>query len=207
MAGSETRVASPPPSQARGLGARHPILFSLLALDLGLVILQYALGMYVNLYVQILFGTGAGGMMGGGMMMGMGWMWGQPVLVWHMMNGWLVFLVTILVAVMSLLSGDIKVALPAWATLLSVALAGAGGMGFLMSGGANGFSFLMALGALGALLSLSIGLLLAWNGSAARGPPPLSSTGNNQAFLDMKYARGEIGREEYLRAKHDISET
>ena len=187
--------------QAGGVGGRHPVLFALLALDLVLVILQYSLGMYVNLYVQILFGTGRGGMMG------MGGMWGQPVLVWHMMNGWLVFLVTLLIAVTSLLSKDTKVALTAWGGLLSVAMAGAGGMGFLMSGGANIFSFLMAFGALGTLLSLTVALLLTWNGGVVHSPQPPSSTERILELLDARYARGEIGREEYLRAKLDITKT
>ena len=201
MAGDDVRMVTVAPGHGGGLVTRHTVLFDLLALDLGLVVLQYALGMYVNLYVQIPFGTGWGGMMG------MGGMWGQPTLVWHMMNGWLVFLVTLLIAIISLLSGDTKVTLAAWVGLLSVALAGVGGMGFLMSDGANGFSFLMALGALGALLSLSVALLLAWNGGAARSSQPLSSTGNALGRLDMRYARGEIDREEYLRAKHDLTET
>jgi putative membrane protein len=201
MAGSNERTETFALGQGGGLRGRHPVLFALLALDLGLVVLQYALGMYVNLYVQIPFGTGWGGMMG------MGGMWGQPALVWHMMNGWLVFLVTLLIAIFSLLSGDTKVTLAAWAGLLSVAMAGVGGMGFLMSGGANGFSLLMALGALGALLSLSAALFLAWNGGAARSSQSLSSTGNALGLLDMRYARGEIDREEYLRAKHDLTET
>ena len=146
--------------------------------------------------------------MGMGGMMGMGWMWGQPVLVWHMMNGWLVFLVTLLVAVISLVSGATKVVLPAWAGLLSVSLAGAGGMGFLMSGGANGFSFLMALGALGTLLSLSVALLYALNGGAARSPEPMSSaTGEALTLLGARYARGEISRERYVQAKRDLVET
>ena len=158
------RIATVASGHGGRLVARYPVLFALLALDLGLVTLEYSLGMYINLYVQIPFGTGWGGMMG------MGWMWGQPVIVWHMMIGWLVFLVTLLAAVISLHSGDTKVALPAWAGLLSVSMAGAGGMRFLMSGGANGFSLLMAFGALGALLSLSLALFLAWSGGAARSP-------------------------------------
>ena len=196
------RTATGASGHGSGLGGQHLFLFALLVLDLGMVALQYALGMYVNLYVQIPLGTGWGGMM-----MGMGGMWGQPALAWHMMNGWLVFIVTLLMAVFSLLSGDTKVALTAWAGLLSVAMAGAGGMGFLMSGGANGFSYLMALGALGALLSLSAALLLVWSNGTARSPPSRSSTGNALELLDVRYARGEIGREEYLRAKHDITQT
>lgn len=184
------------------MGGQHLFLFALLVLDLGMVALQYALGMYVNLYVQIPLGTGWGGMM-----MGMGGMWGQPALVWHMMNGWLVFIVTLLMAVFSLLSGDTKVALTAWAGLLSVAMAGAGGMGFLMSGGANIFSFLMAFGALGTLLSLTVALLLTWNGGVVHSPQPPSSTERILELLDARYARGEIGREEYLRAKLDITKT
>ncbi len=202
MKGRDVSTATNSSGQGGGLGGRHPVLFALLALDLGLIALQYGLGMYVNLYVQIPFGTGWGGMM-----MGMGWMWGQPALVWHMMNGWLVFLVTLLITVISLFSGNTKVALTVGAGFLSVAMAGVGGMGFVMSDGTNVFSLLMALGALGALLSLSVALLLAWNGGVARSPQSLSSTEKPLELLDARYARGEIGREEYLRAKLDISET
>ncbi len=182
------------------MGGRHPVLFVLLTLDLGLVVLQYALGMYVNLYVQIPFGTGGGGMM-------MGWMGGLPALLWHMMNGWLVFLVTLLVAMVSLTTRDNQLVLASWTGLLSVAAAGIGGMYFLISGGQSGYSYLMSLGALGALLSLSAALVLAWNGGTPGGPQPLSPAGNARELLDAKYARGEIVREEYLRAKHDLTET
>lgn len=182
-----------------GVGGRHPVLSALFALDLGLVVLQYGLGMYVNLYVQVPFGTGWGGMMG------MGWMGGQPVLVWHMMNGWLVFLITLLAVMVSMLTGDTGVALPAWAGLLSVTMAGVGGMGFLMTGGTNAYSFLMALGAIGALFSLSVAFLLSWNIGAARSPRSQSSTGSALELLDARYARGEINQEEYLRTKHDIT--
>lgn len=178
---------------------RHPVLFALLALDLGLVALQYGLGMYVNLYVQVPFGNGPG--LGG---MGMGGMWGQPALVGHMMVGWLVFLVTLLAAVVSLTTRETWLMLTAWGGLVSVGVAGAGGMGFLMSGGANGFSLLMALGALGALLAISAALLLVFNGSTVRGERPTPSPEGPRELLDMRYARGEVGREDYLRAKREL---
>ena len=187
-----------------GLRSRHPVLFALLALDLGLLVLQYGLGMYVNLYVQVPFGNGPGpgGMMGA---MGMGGMWGQPALAWHMMDGWLVFLVTLLVAVVSLTTRDTWLMLTSWAGLVSVGVAGAGGMGFLMSGGENGFSFLMALGALGALLAISAALLLVWKDGTVQGERPTSPPEGPRELLDMKYARGEVGREDYLRAKRDLN--
>ena len=199
------RTVAAASGQGGGLGGRHPVLFALLALDLGLVVLQYGLGMYVNLYVQVPFGTGWGGtMMGMGGMMG--WMWGQPALVWHMMNGWIIFLLTLLIAVLSLAFGSGRVAMASWAALVSVVVAGTGGMLFMFSGGQNGDSYLMALGALGVLLSLSTALFLAWNGGAARLPPRPSFTGDTLELLGARYARGEIGREEYLRVKRDLTE-
>lgn len=181
-----------------GQRAQHPVLFALLALDLGLVVLQYVLGMYVNLYVPIAFGTGG--------MMGMGSMWGAPALVWHMMNGWILFLLTLLIAVLSLVFGSSRLALTSWAAVVSVAVAGTGGMYFMMSGGNNLYSFVMAFGALGALLSLSVSLSLSWSGSLVRGSPLSSLTTNAREALDMRYAQGKISREEYLRAKLDITE-
>ena len=199
MTGSNVRAAMVSSGQGSGLRGRHPVLFALLALDLGLVSLQYGLGMYVNLYVQIPSGVGMSGLM-----MGIG---GLPALVWHMMNGWLLGLVTLVVAVVSLTTRDHRLMLTSWTGLVSVAAAGTGGMLFIISGGQNGYSYLMALGALGALVSLSMALFLVWNGGTAHSPPLLSSTGNTLELLDTRYARGEIGREEYLRAKHDVTET
>ncbi len=181
------------------MGGRHPILFALLALDVGLVSLQYILGMYVNLFVQIPFGAGGGGMMG------MGWMTKQPALLFHMMNGMAIFLLTLLTAVASLFSRETRLAMASWAGFVSVSVAGAGGIGFLMSRGSNSFSYLMALSALGALLSLSMAFILAWGAAPVREVSPSSPPGRSREYLDMRYARGEIGREEYLRVKQDLN--
>ena len=179
MAGSDVSTMTVASGHGGGVGGRHPILFTLLALDVGLVALQYILGMYVNLFVQIPFGAGLGGVMS------MGWMGGQPALISHMMVGWLLGLVTLVVAVVSLTTGDRRLMLATWTGLMSIAVAGTGGMYFLMSGGANRFSYLMALGALGALLSLTMAFILAWGNGPVQKVSSSSPPGRSMGSLDM----------------------
>lgn len=153
---AERQGSTPGPAIVTGVHARHPMMLTLLLLATGLLVVQYALGMYVNLYVQVLFESGPWRMMMGSSMMT------QPALVWHMMNGFLLFGLTLLIAVGSLVTGNRGLALASWAAWGSVLTAGAGGMGFLMSGGVNGFSYLMAIGALGGLLTLPLASFIAW---------------------------------------------
>ncbi|MHB1916956.1 MAG: hypothetical protein ACYCPN_07090 [Thermoplasmata archaeon] len=132
----------------------------MLVIELVLLLLQYALGMLVNLYVQIPSGSSGG--------FGMGWMrvWmgasGGGLLVWHMMNGWLVFLFALLVAMGFLLAGQVKLALASWVGFGAIAVAGVSGMLFLMSGGAPGYSLLMAAGFLVAVVIAVWELALSW---------------------------------------------
>ena len=118
--------------------------------------------MYVNLYVQIPFGTAGGGWRG---MMGSGWMFAlmtQPTAIWHMMNGMLLFFFLLVTAIASLFTGNVRLVLASWAGFVFVIVAAAGGMAFLASGGVNAFSLLMAMAAISALFASVAGLIWAW---------------------------------------------
>jgi len=113
------------------------------------LVVQFLLGMQVNLYVHTfsIEGTGgSGGMMGGGMMRAMSRaMSGSSTLMLHMMLGWLL----VILALASLLGAAVVRNRPA--TVLAavglggILLAGYGGLQFMVTGH-DGYSFLMATG-------------------------------------------------------------
>ena len=108
-----------------------------------LLIFQFAVGMWVNLYVSIPQLAPGYGMMG--VMSEVMYSVGAPVLMLHMMLGWLMAAGALMVFVLSLLEGRTAVIGLAVVGLASVLLAGLGGLFFLFSGGDNAYSYLMAL--------------------------------------------------------------
>lgn len=127
-------------------GTRLGLLRAGLAAMLVLLFLQFALGMWVNLYVsipQLSTGYGMGGMMGA--MMAIMFSAGAPTLMVHMMLGWLMAAGAVAVFALSLLQSRAFVTLLSTAGIVSVLLGGLGGLLFLFSGGNNVYSYLMAL--------------------------------------------------------------
>lgn len=124
----------------------------------GLLLVQFALGMYVNLFVQIPPFSPAGGMSGamGNMMSIM-----SPLVMLHFMLGLgLVAAGAVTVAVAATAGQGKKALTWAVAGLLFVLIAGYFGLRFLFFGQHNADSFLMAmawLGALSAFLSVWLG--------------------------------------------------
>ncbi|MDG6909579.1 MAG: hypothetical protein JRN08_04335 [Nitrososphaerota archaeon] len=110
---------------------------------LALLFLQFALGMWVNLYASIPQLAPGYGMMG--IMFAVMYSASAPVLMLHMMLGWLMAAGALVVFVLSLLHGKSSVIDLSAVGLVSVLLAGLGGMYFLFSGGNNAYSYLMAL--------------------------------------------------------------
>ena len=114
-----------------------------------LLFTQFLLGMWLNLFASFpasLFSrSGAGGMMGG--MVEFMTAGGMPALMIHMMLGYAVLFVAILVFVFAAGSGEPRLILVGALGLVSVAVAGVGGLGFMLSGFQNDlFSYLMAIG-------------------------------------------------------------
>ena len=112
-----------------------------------LLSVQFILGMYVNLFVSIPSSRPQG--FPQGMMMGAGaaWMMGamsQPVLLAHMLLGFLI----VFAALVNLIFAAVRLSwlLMAACGAISVLAAGLGGMAFLMSAGSNLASMAMALG-------------------------------------------------------------
>ena len=102
---------------------------------LGLLAIQFLLGMAVNLYVKL---PSAGGAMTE--MMGSG-----PLVVIHMMLGMLLAAGALLAVALALPYGRQAVGCAAIA-LSGILVAGLGGLRFLMDGQSNGASYLMAVG-------------------------------------------------------------
>lgn len=134
---------------------------------LGALLVQFLLGIWVNLYVpkSSIMGGGRqpGGMMGSsqtGIMGGMSRaMSGATPVMLHMMLGWLLLLAA-LGALIGAVVGRHKAAMiTAVAGVLSVAIAGIGGLEFASSGH-DAYSFLMAVGFTGAVGSYGAELYL-----------------------------------------------
>ena len=125
---------------------------------LGGLLLQFLLGIYVNLYVPASSITGShtsSEMMGssGGMMSGMSRaLSGAPSLMLHMMFGWLLFLGAIGSLGGAFLSRQRRAITAAVGGLVAIAVAGFGGLEF-MSTGHDAYSFVMAIGFAGAIAS------------------------------------------------------
>lgn len=102
---------------------------------------------------------------------------------------WLVLTIVLLVGLMALFA----------------ALASPWGTGYGMMGGEWGWGVLMMVVPLVFLLLI---LLVAMGSFASRTAPayvpPVSPPSSAAEILDARYARGEISREEYLRARADL---
>ena len=125
----------------------------LLASVLLLLVIQFALGIYTNLFVTLSkMGPfmGLGGFMGIGGSMGVGEMLIRgrfvPLFMVHMMLGILVALMALIIALVSLVRGGSRFVILAWTSLLAVLAAGYSGLRFVMYGQHNGDSFVMAIG-------------------------------------------------------------
>lgn len=102
---------------------------------LGLLAVQFLLGMAVNLYITLpSTGFGMAEMMGGG-----------PLVMVHMMLGIILVVGALLAFATALPCGKWAVVCAAIA-LLGIVVAGIGGLTFLMGGQSNGASLLMAVG-------------------------------------------------------------
>lgn len=122
---------------------------------------QFLLGMYVNLYVNLPPVSSGARRVGESMMGGFGTMFspGRPVLMAHMMLGMLLVAIGVVALVVAAGSRD-RFAI-AWsaAGLAALLIAGYGGISFFMFGQDNGASYLMAVGFLASFAAYLTGAL------------------------------------------------
>lgn len=110
------------------------------------LIFQFLVGMWLNLFANFaqLSPPYYGGMAG---MMSFMFSGGMPILMVHMMAGYLILALSVIVLAVSVLSGRQDLVALAIAGLGSILLAGLSGLYFMYSGfGDDVYSYLMALG-------------------------------------------------------------
>ncbi len=140
-----------------GATIRHPVLVALVSLELGLLAVQFALGMFVNLYVT--FPSPVFGMNG---MMQLMFQPGMGSVMAHMMAGMVLGALTLLTFAAAALSRNTLLVATTGGTFAAVVAAGISGMEFLFSGQNNAFSYGMSLGFLFAFTLAFLSLLIAY---------------------------------------------
>ena len=162
-----TRLTSMPPAavdsirvttrEAPRVGTtRHPILVALVSVELGLLALQYVLGMFVNLYVTL--PSPILGMYG---MMRLMFLPGMGAVMAHMLTGMVLGALALLTFAASALSRNTLLLATTGGTFAAVLGAGISGMEFLFSGQNNAFSYGMSVGFLLAFTLAFLSLLIA----------------------------------------------
>lgn len=124
-------------------------------LVLGVMAVQFVLGMDINLFVHL---PGTGYSVGMGGMMGV--MTDSPALMVHMMLGILLAILGLVAVLTAATTGRAGVVISSAAGAVGIVVAGLGGIRFLMYGQGNVASFVMAVGFLVALLAFVFELLL-----------------------------------------------
>ncbi|MDG7009116.1 MAG: hypothetical protein JRN06_12975 [Nitrososphaerota archaeon] len=125
---------------------RIVLLRTVIAVTLGFLFLQFLTGMWVNLFVNFPNVSTSQGYFGMGAMMSFMYS-GGAVFVVHMMTGYFIGFLSIIVLVVSLLSHRLAMIALGVVGLASVLFAGINGLVFMFSGFTNNAnSYLMALG-------------------------------------------------------------
>ena len=116
-------------------------LFMMASFELAFLVIQFLVGMYVNLFVALPHSLSFLGMMGF-----MGVYSGFAFVMVHMMIGILVGLTSIGILFVSLFSGRFNMSILSISLLLSIILAGVNGLFFVFDGQNNINSYLMSIG-------------------------------------------------------------
>lgn len=131
------------------------------------LLFQFLLGMWLNLFASFANMPGSLFSMSGMMASGMGMSNMMPmsasmaVLMIHMLNGYLLGILSIIALALSLYSKKISIASLGVAGFASILLAGVSGLSFMFSGFQNNaFSYLMAVGFVAALFVYFVELYL-----------------------------------------------
>lgn len=139
---------------------RFSLLRTVAALTLAALTLQFLLGMWLNLFAA--FPTTSQSYVGVmGTMMNFIFSGGMPVLMVHMMAGFLLLLLSVFVLVASIRTENNRVAFLGFVGLGAIVLSGVSGLDFMFSGFQDNFySYLMATGFILAFGSYSAELYL-----------------------------------------------
>ena len=116
-------------------------VFIMASFELAFLVIQFLVGMYVNLFVTLPHPLSFLGMMGF-----MGVYSGFTFVMVHMMIGILVGLTSIGILFVSLFSGRFNMSILSISLLLSIILAGVNGLFFVFDGQNNINSYLMSIG-------------------------------------------------------------
>lgn len=115
---------------------------NLILLELLLLLVQFLLGMYMNLFA-IFPSFGSSGFMYGMMQV----MFSVPELMFHMMNGILIGIISLIIFLTFAMKGDYALSSLSGLASILILVAGISGLEFVFSGFVNNvFSFIMSLG-------------------------------------------------------------
>ena len=124
------------------MGTTSRLGVNLILLEFFLLIIQFVIGMWMNLFA-VFPSFGQSFFMYGMMKV----MFSVPELMVHMMLGILIGLVSLMIFFVFAMTGDYRLSLLSAVASVSILTAGIGGLEFMFSGFANNiFSFLMSLG-------------------------------------------------------------
>ena len=134
----------------------------LIFIEFSLLIIQFILGMWMNLFAvypnihSSSYGTFSGMR---GMFSVMQAMFSVPELMVHMMMGVLILFISLIILILTIVRGNPALIILGFIAFVSIAVAGIGGMEFVLSGFSNNvFSFMMSLGFLFTVVSYALSL-------------------------------------------------
>ncbi|MEM3487702.1 MAG: hypothetical protein QXN78_03445 [Conexivisphaerales archaeon] len=131
----------------------------MILLELFLLLIQYLIGMWINLFAVFPPLSSYGFMYG--MMQAM---FSVPELMIHMMVGILIGIISLIILVLFAVSGDYVLSLLGAFASISILMAGINGLEFVFSGFANNvFSYIMSFGLIFAVMAYSMILYMVLN--------------------------------------------
>ncbi|MEM3197631.1 MAG: hypothetical protein QXY52_05555 [Conexivisphaerales archaeon] len=132
---------------------------TMILLELFLLLIQYLIGMWINLFAVFPPLSSYGFMYG--MMQAM---FSVPELMIHMMVGILIGIISLIILVLFAVSGDYVLSLLGAFASISILMAGINGLEFVFSGFANNvFSYIMSFGLIFAVMAYSMILYMVLN--------------------------------------------
>ena len=132
------------------------LAINLILLEFLLLVIQFIIGMWINLFA-VFPSFGSSFFMYGMMRV----MFSVPELMVHMMTGMLIGLISIMIFVILAIGGDYRLSSLSAIASVSILAAGIGGLEFVFSGFGNDvFSFIMSLGFIFTVIAYSLILYL-----------------------------------------------
>ena len=132
------------------------LAINLILLEFLLLVIQFIIGMWINLFA-VFPSFGSSFFMYGMMRV----MFSVPELMVHMMTGMLIGLISIMIFVILAIGGDYRLSSLSAIASVSILTAGIGGLEFIFSGFSNNvFSFIMSMGFIFTVVAYSLILYL-----------------------------------------------